>query len=147
MMKVSMVPTKHVTDIWDAVSPHLKKAADYTYGRYEVDDILDCITDYDYTLWIAFDEESIKGAVVTMMAQYPRKKYLDMVFTGGVELESWKAQMLDLLQKWAFDNECSGIESTGRPGWAKIFKTDGHKPLWNTYELPVANTGLGDING
>ena len=147
MMKVSMVPTKHVTDIWDAVKPHLKKAADYTYGRYEVDDILDCITDYDYTLWIAFDEESIKGAVVTMMAQYPRKKYLDMVFTGGVELESWKAQMLDLLQKWAFDNECSGIECTGRPGWAKIFKTDGHKPLWNTYELPVANTGLGDING
>jgi len=147
MMKVSMVPTKHVTDIWDAVKPHLKKAADYTYGRYEVDDILDCITDYDHTLWIAFDEKEIKGAVVTMMAQYPRKKYLDMVFTGGVELESWKAQMLDLLQKWAFDNECSGIESTGRPGWAKIFKADGHKPLWNTYELPVANTGLGDING
>jgi hypothetical protein len=82
MIKVSMVPREHVTDIWDAVSPHLKKAADYTYGRYEVDDILDCITDYDYTLWIAFDEESIKGAVVTMMAQYPRKKYLDMVFTG-----------------------------------------------------------------
>ena len=147
MMKVSMVPREHVTDIWDAVRPHLKKAADYTYGRYEVDDILDCITDYDHTLWIAFDEKGIKGAVVTMMAQYPRKKYLDMVFTGGVELESWKAQMLDLLQKWAFDNECSGIQSTGRPGWAKIFKADGHKPLWNTYELPVANTGLGDING
>ena len=142
-----MVPREHVTDIWDAVRPHLKKAADYTYGRYEVDDILDCITDYDYTLWIAFDEESIKGAVVTMMAQYPRKKYLDMVFTGGVELKSWKAPMLDLLQKWAFDNKCSGIECTGRPGWAKIFKADGHKPLWNTYELPVANTGLGDING
>tara|TARA_R110002049_G_scaffold242832_1_gene416636 strand:+ start:55 stop:495 length:441 start_codon:yes stop_codon:yes gene_type:complete len=146
-MKVSMVPREHVTDIWDAVRPHLKKAADYTYGRYEVDDILDRITDYDHTLWIAFDEESIKGAVVTMMAQYPRKKYLDMVFTGGVELKSWKAPMLDLLQKWAFDNKCSGIECTGRPGWAKIFKADGHKPLWNTYELPVANTGLGDING
>ncbi len=142
-----MVPREHVTDIWDAVRPHLKKAADYTYGRYEVDDILDRITDYDHTLWIAFDEESIKGAVVTMMAQYPRKKYLDMVFTGGVELKSWKAPMLDLLQKWAFDNKCSGIECTGRPGWAKIFKADGHKPLWNTYELPVANTGLGDING
>ena len=146
-MKVSMVPTKHVTDIWDAVMPHLKKAADYTYGRFDVEDILDCITDYEHTLWIAFDEESIKGAVVTMIRQYPRKKYLDMVFTGGVELEKWKKPMLELLQKWAFDTECDGIESVGRPGWAKIFKSDGHKPLWNTYELPVASTGLGDING
>jgi hypothetical protein len=116
-------------------------------GRYDVEDILDCITDYEHTLWIAFDEESIKGAVVTMIRQYPRKKYLDMVFTGGVELEKWKKPMLELLQKWAFDTKCDGIESVGRPGWAKIFKTDGHKPLWNTYELPVANTGLGDING
>ena len=142
-----MVPREHVTDIWDTVKPHLKKAADYTYGRYEVEDILDCLTDYDYTLWIAFDDKEIKGAVVTMVSSYPRKKYLDMVFTGGVELEKWKKPMLELLQKWAFDTECDGIESIGRPGWAKIFKSDGHKPLWNTYELPVAKTGLGDING
>ncbi len=142
-----MVPREHVTNIWDAVTPHLKKAADYTYGRYEVEDILDCLTDYDYTLWIAFDDKEIKGAVVTMVSSYPRKKYLDMVFTGGVELEKWKKPMLELLQKWAFDTECDGIESIGRPGWAKIFKSDGHKPLWNTYELPVAKTGLGDING
>ena len=147
MIKVSMVPREHVTNIWDAVTPHLKKAADYTYGRYEVEDILDCLTDYDYTLWIAFDDKEIKGAVVTMVSSYPRKKYLDMVFTGGVELEKWKKPMLELLQKWAFDTECDGIESIGRPGWAKIFKSDGHKPLWNTYELPVAKTGLGDING
>tara|TARA_R110000796_G_C14553334_1_gene434092 strand:- start:2198 stop:2641 length:444 start_codon:yes stop_codon:yes gene_type:complete len=147
MMKVSMVPREHVIDIWDTVKPHLEKAAEYTYGRYEVEDILDCLTDYDYTLWIAFDDKEIKGAVVTMVSSYPRKKYLDMVFTGGVELEKWKKPMLELLQKWAFDTECDGIESIGRPGWAKIFKSDGHKPLWNTYELPVAKTGLGDING
>ena len=94
-----------------------------------------------------FAEKEIKGAVVTMISQYPRKKYLDMLFTGGIELENWKEPMLDLLQKWAFDNKCDGIESTGRPGWAKIFKANGHKPLWHTYELPAANAGLGDING
>ena len=147
MIKVSMVPTEHVVNLWEEVEPHLQKAAEYTYGRYKVDDILDCLTDYGYTLWIAFEEKQIKGAVVTMISQYPRKKYLDMLFTGGVELNSWKEPMLDLLQKWAFDNKCDGIESTGRPGWAKIFKANGHKPLWHTFELPAANAGLGDING
>jgi len=102
MMKVSMVPTKHVTDIWDAVKPHLKKAADYTYGRYEVDDILDCITDYDHTLWIAFDEKGIKGAVVTMMAQYPRKKYLEMGVYGGCRGRKLESSDVGFIAKMGF---------------------------------------------
>ena len=138
-----MVPAKHVLDLWNEVEPHLKKAAEYTYGRYKVEDILDCITDYDHTLWIAFDEKQIKGAVVTRFSSYPQSKYLDLVFCGGEELEKWREPMLKLLQHWAFDNECKGIESTGRPGWTKIFKSDGCKPLWHTYELPAADVGFG----
>lgn len=147
MMQVTMVPKDHVDRMWGSVRDHLSKAAEYTYGRYDVDDIYDSIKDYDHDLWIAFDEEGVKGAVVTKFAFYPRKKYLDMVFTGGVELAKWKDPMLKLLQHWAFDNQCEGIESTGRPGWAKIFQNDGHKVVWHTYELPAATAGLGAKNG
>ena len=143
MMQVSMVPKDYVKECWKDVKDHLTKAADYTYGRYEVEDILDAILDYDHTLWIAFDEEGIKGAVVTSFMHYPKKKYLNMVFTGGVELKEWKEPMLKLLQHWAYDNQCDGIASTGRPGWAKIFANDGHRVVWHTYELPAANAGLG----
>lgn len=142
-MQVSMVPKEHVKGCWDQVKDHLAKAAEYTYGRYEVDDILDAILDYDHVLWIAFDEEGVKGAVVTNFMHYPKKKYLGMVFCGGIELEKWKEQMLKILQHWAYDNQCDGIESTGRPGWAKIFQNDGHKVVWHTYELPAATAGLG----
>lgn len=144
---VSMVPNDQVSSIWPAVKDHLAKAAEYTYGRYDVDDIYDVIMDYGYNLWIAFDAESIKGAVVTKFNHYPRKKYLDMVFTGGIELVKWKDPMLKLLQHWAFDNQCDGIESTGRPGWAKVFANDGHRVVWHTYELPAATVGLGAQNG
>lgn len=146
-MKVSMVPREYVPDTWADVQGHLVKAAHYTFGRYTVDDIYDSIMDYDHTLWIAFDEEGIKGAVVTMFTTYPRKKFLNMVFTGGIELSKWKEPMLKLLQHWAFDNNCDGIESTGRPGWAKIFKGDGHRVVWHTYELPAATVGLGAQHG
>jgi len=140
---VSMVPPEYVKTTWPDVKNHLAKAAKYTYGRYEVDDIYDAIMEYDHTLWIAFDESGIKGAVVTSFLHYPRKKYLSLVFCGGEDLKLWKDAMLKLLQHWAFDNNCDGIESTGRPGWAKIFANDGHKATWQTYELPVAATGLG----
>jgi hypothetical protein len=142
-MQVSMVPAQFVNQIWPDVEEYLRGAADYTHGRYEVQDILDAITDYDHTLWVAFDESGIKGAVVTNFAHYPKKKYLVMSFCGGVELEKWKAQMLKLLQQYAFDTKCDGVEATARLGWTKIFKDDGHKALWQTFELPAADAGLG----
>jgi hypothetical protein len=142
-----MVPPQLVSQVWPEVEDYLDGAARYTHGRYEVEDILTSITDYDHTLWIAFDETGIKGAVVTNFAHYPRKKYLVMSFAGGVELDQWKAPMLELLQHWAHDSSCDGVEATARLGWAKIFKNDGYVPLWQTFQLPAAETGLGVQNG
>ena len=148
MIQVSMVPKEHVDAVWKDVEGYLEGAAEYTYGRFEVEDIYDSITQYDSDLWIAFEDEGkIIGAVVTRFIDYPRKRFLSMDFTGGVQLKKWKQKMLELLQKWAYDNYCEGIESSGRPGWSKIFSEDGHKLRFHTYELPVADTGLGARNG
>jgi hypothetical protein len=144
MIRTSFVPKEHIDACWGQIEEYLKGAADYTHGRYEVNDIYWAIVDYDHHLWIAFDDEQIKGAVVTNIVNYPRKRYLCMSFCGGVELEKWKDPMLKMLQHWAFDNHCDGIEATARPGWAKIFKDDGHVPLWRTFELPTGNKGLKD---
>lgn len=146
-MRVSMVPRQNTSDVWGQVSEYLAAAAEYTHGRYEVDDIYDAIMDYDHTLWIAFDEEGIKGAVVTNFTHYPKKKYLCMTFCGGVHLDQWKDDMLKLLQCYAHDTHCDGIEATARAGWARIFKHDGYTPLWQTFQLPAADAGLGDSNG
>lgn len=146
-MQVSMVPNDHVDAVWDKVKDYLDGAAQYTHGRYTVDDIYDCIKEYDYTLWIAFDKDKIKAAVVTNFTHYPRKKYLNMVFCGGEDIDTWIGPIIKMLQCWAFDNECDGLEATARLGWAKVFKGDGYKPLWQTFQLPAADAGLGDIHG
>ena len=142
-MQVTLVPPEHVLSAWPDAKPHLEKAAEYTYGRYDVEDILSVLTDYDHSLWLAYDETGIKGATVTAFKFYPKKKYLDLVFCGGVDGFDWKAEMLRILQHWGYDNQCDGIEASGRVGWSKIFKGDGYKPLFQTFELPVADTGLG----
>lgn len=146
-MQVSMVPQDQVWSLWAHVKDYLDGAAQYTHGRYTVDDIYDAVMEYDHTLWVAFDEHQIKGAVVTNFAHYPKKKYLVMSFCGGVELDTWKPQMLKLLQHYAHDTQCDGVEATARLGWTKIFKDDGHKALWQTFELPAADAGLGAQDG
>jgi hypothetical protein len=79
----------------------------------------------------------IYGAVITEVWQYPKLKALIMHFTGGKKLLKWKQPMLKLLQKFARDNDCEIIESYGRPGWEKVFKSDGYKQRFIFYELPV----------
>lgn len=146
-MQCTLIPRDYVWQMWAQVKDYLAGAAEYTHGRYEVEDIYDAIMDYDHMLWVAFDGNEIKGAVVTNFANYPKKKYLVMSFCGGVELEKWKPAMLKLLQHFAFDTGCDGVEATARPGWTKIFRDDGHKALWQTFELPAADAGLGEQNG
>jgi hypothetical protein len=136
-MEVSLVPREYIDGCWGQIEGYLEGAAKYTYGRFSVDDIKDCITDYDYQLWIAFEDDKIYGAVVTEIVQYPRCKMLAMQFTGGIELKKWKDPMLSLLKRWARDNGCDKIESPGRPGWARVFKNDGYEAKFITYELPV----------
>jgi hypothetical protein len=142
-MQVTLIPTEHVSEVLPKIFSHLSKAAEYTFGRYEPEDILDSITQYDHHLWIAFVGEEVKGITVTCFKQYPRLLCLDMVFCAGDEGMEWKTPMLKMLQHWAHDNDCDRIESSGRVGWSKIFKDDGYKALWQVYELPVADTGLG----
>jgi hypothetical protein len=137
MIQVSMVPPQYVDTCWKTIEPYMEKAAEYTYGRYTSGDIYDSLKEYDHHLWVAFDGDKIKGAVVTNIITYPRRKILCMSFCGGTELKNWKDPMLELLRQFAKDVGCDGIEATARRGWAKVFENDGYKGHWVTFELPI----------
>lgn len=137
MIEVSLIPPQYVDSCWDRIEGFIEKAAKYTYGRYTTDNIYDMVKEGDYQLWVAIDGTEFKGAVVTNIITYPQRKLLGMQFCGGEDLKLWKEPMLNLLKRFAKDVGCEGIESTGRPGWAKVFQNDGYKATWVTYELPL----------
>ena len=141
---ISLVPSDRVMDAWDRVERFMVMAADATNGRYTALDILDALFNFNHDLWIVFDDNGIKGALVTAIKQYPSKRYLELAFIGGEDGLAWKDQMLDIMRRWARDNSCDGIESCARLGWAKIFKDDGYRPMWQMFELPLGDEGLGE---
>ena len=137
MIEVSLIPPQYIDACWDKIEAFIGKAAKYTYGRYTTSNIYDLVKEGDYQLWVAIDDTQFKGAVVTNIITYPQRKLLGMQFCGGDDLKLWKEPMLELLKKFGLASGCDGIESTGRPGWAKVFKEDGYKAIWVTYELPL----------
>ena len=108
-MKVIAVLEQDIPKVWPQIEGYIEEAASYTNGKYEADDILEALYK-GRVLWIAFDESGIKGAVVTCLNQYPRKRYLFLEFCGGTDGYTWKSDMLRTLQSWARDTECDGIE-------------------------------------
>lgn len=146
-MQVSLVPADLVEGLWPRIFPHLSRAAEYTFGRYEPEDIIDFVLSGEAHLWVVLDEDDIVGVTITRFWQYPRKKCLDLVFLSGDDGFSWKDDMLTMLQHWARDNGCDAIEASGRLGLARAFRDDGYRVLWQVFELPVAETGLGGQNG
>jgi hypothetical protein len=138
-MIVTAVLPEDIENVWSYIEDYMRGAAKYTHGRFEVEDIKNDLTkNRIQQLWIAYDDK-VYGAVITEIMEYPRMRVLVMHFTGGVELPKWKADMLELLQRFARDNGCKTIESIGRAGWKKVFKNDGFKSNTMFYELPVEN--------
>jgi hypothetical protein len=144
MITVSAVPTEYLKQCWPQIEAYMEGAAEYTYGRYTASNIYDRIEEDGYQLWVAFNDENvIRGAVVTNIIAYPQRKLLSMTYCGGEDLVEWKDPMLDLLRKYAAEMGCDGIEAVARKGWAKIFKNDGYKDHWVTFELPLTGVGHG----
>lgn len=138
MIEVSLVPVELIEVVWPSIEEYMQGAADYTYGRFNVDDIKQgVLTNPIQQLWIAYEGDEIYGAVVTEFTHYPRFTALVTHFTGGKALPKWKAPMLAILQRFAREHGCSVIESYGRAGWKRVFKHDGFKQRFMFYELPV----------
>ena len=136
-MQVSVVLPEHIELVWPNIEHYMAGSAQYTYNRFNTDDIKKDLITKPQQLWIAYDEEEVYGAVVTEIIVYPKMTTLMMHFTGGKKLPRWKQPMLKLLQRFAKDQGCNVIESYGRPGWEKVFKNDGYKEVFKFYELPV----------
>lgn len=127
-MNTSLVPVDHINDVWDSVKGLLQPAVQVTNGRYMLYDVYVAIQRGQMQLWIAFnDSREILGCQVTAITDYPSRRVLTSLFTGGTILREWRDQMMSLLLRWAEDNECTGIEGYGRKGWIKMLEPYGVK--------------------
>lgn len=136
-MQVTLIPPEGLVPMWPKVRPLLSKTIKYTNGRYETDDILVALYNNEQQLWVAFDDEGVKGVAVTTLCAYPRMKALVVVFCAGTKMVEWVDLLQDTLRRFALDNQCGAIEANGRKGWARFMRGKGVRPLWNSVEWPL----------
>ena len=115
---IIQVPEKDLHIIWNEVEPLIKKALD---DCYTTDDILQGLVNNSFQLFISWNNK-VESAVVTEVAQYPRKKILRYFLAGGNNLNNWLEPIQETIEKFAKHNNCNSIEVAGRKGWARKLK-------------------------
>lgn len=138
-IEVSAVPPDGIDIIESQALGHLEKVARYTNGRYEAEDMLDLCRQGRSFLFIAFQIEDgfprVLGTLVCAINQYPRRKILFVQFIGGDRSRLWRQNIYSLIERFAIDHGCDGIEGIGRMGWLR----------WFPQAVPIAIMGEIDL--
>ena len=134
-MEVSLVDPKYLYLILDETLATLGKSVGTAHGRYSMGHIVQEILNGDQHLWVVLDEDSkVISALTTKFVSYPGKLLLAGQFLGGEKIMRWRAPMLETLERWAIDNNCDGMEMTGRRGFEKVLRPHGWTPEYTVFE-------------
>tara|TARA_R110002020_G_scaffold46915_2_gene133953 strand:+ start:52 stop:522 length:471 start_codon:yes stop_codon:yes gene_type:complete len=117
---VSLVTPDKLMMVWEDVEKHLKKSCKRSKNRTKTQDIFyECLNNQS-SLWIVFDTGNLNivGCGITQFNDYPTgKKMLNLDHVAGIKYADWVDRSLEVIEKWARDNECNGIETAGREGF------------------------------
>ena len=135
-MNMTLVPPGKVVGTLPAIMPYLLESERWTGGRACVDDIARFILNGQMHLWVAHEDNTAYGHVITEVKQYPQSKFLTVQYCAGEpnHMQHVEDEMFDLLERFAHDAGCAGIEFVGRPGWRKSAAKYGYEMHSVTYQ-------------
>ena len=126
-MILTLVPPPAINTVWLKILPYVRDLVTEAEGRVTEMMIYEEFCKGDQLLWIATDKElNIKGFLSTKVNQYPASRMAAIDYCAGVDSEEWGLQLMEVIERWAKDCECDGIEVMwGRKGWMRKFKNHG----------------------
>ena len=139
----TLVKPEDIPHIWVFAEKLLKKSAKRSEGRTNTNDLFEECMAGTSSLWIVYEEEKfpeLLGCGITQINHYPTGlKMLNIDHVAGVHQEKWTKGALDVLERFAKDVNCDGIESLGRPGFWSWIKNDNWSRMAVAYQKRLDN--------
>jgi len=120
------VQSKDINNWWSAAEPYITDALEYGVGEFTTEDIKSGCKATEMQLWVIIDD-TIKGAFVTRLMNYPQYKVLLILVLAGGDGDKYKKEVDALLMAFAKDKGCKRLEFFGRKGWGKYLKDLNYK--------------------
>lgn len=137
-LHVTLVPVGRLGFLIPELLQYLQKSEHWTMGRANIDDILRFLLTGQMHLWAVYDPETkqIYGYNITEVKEYPQCKMLVVQYSAGEpnHMQYVENEMHHVLESFAKDAGCVGIEAFGRPGWEPHLKKHGFTVKTVVYE-------------
>ena len=137
MNSVHLVTEDTIEDIWPIARDLVQKALVHSEGAMQTSDVLRCLLNEKFKLWVGFDEVNpavLATAVITEVIPYPRHRILRIhtwATQSGFEFDTWYQPIVDQLEYYAKSIDCVALEAWCRKGLAKKLK------WYNEYSVVV----------
>ncbi len=126
---VTLVPYGVLHTVIPSLVSYLETSEMWTKGRASVDDLIRFLYTGQMNLWLFYDDSTQEtlGYVMTEIKQYPQCSMLVFQCCAGDygTLPDVVSKAFNLIEQFAKDAGCSGIEFFGRPGWRRFAKDHG----------------------
>jgi len=137
-LDVALVPHGQLTRVIPTITQHLVKSELWTGGRASIDDIVGFLYQGRMNLWLVYEPTSFEsyGYVITEVKDYPKSKMLVCQYTAGRtnHMRYVEDKIHAILESFARDAGCAGIEFYGRPGWQPHARKHGYQSKAIVYE-------------
>ena len=137
MNSVHLVTEDTIEDIWPIARDLVQKALVHSEGAMQTSDVLRCLLNEKFKLWVGFDEVNpavLATAVITEVIPYPRHRILRIhtwATQSVFEFDTWYQPIVDQLEYYANSVDCVALEAWCRKGLAKKLK------WYNEYSVVV----------
>lgn len=117
-----LLSVENTIKAWKFIEPLVNKVVVIS-KTHSSEDVKRLLVDNSCQLWVEF-EEGIKSIVVTEVIQYPQKRRLRIWIASAVDEKkaNWQGYE-EIITKFAKEKDCKEIETIGRIGWGRIFKS------------------------
>jgi len=132
-MNISALPSAQVNSAWKYIAPFIKKGLDEGLNERSIDTVKDRAGRGEVLVIIVEDKELLCVQTYEIV-HTGNKKIMNLYTTGGIKLDSYMNELLEVIEHIAIEHECDSIYTKGRKGWERKLKGHGYNHGYTVLE-------------
>ncbi len=143
-MKLVNIPSSNLEDVWSLVKKDISEALSYSGNHTDAQFVYDCVKENKMQLWVVWDKDKkttldkYYGVVVTEIVKRKLIQSCNVFIVTGRQRQKWQ-HLINVLEDFAIENNCTNMELIARKGWEKIMEQFDYKKTHVVLEKQIIN--------
>ena len=143
-MKLVNIPSSNLDDVWSLVKKDISEALSYSGNHTDAQFVYDCVKENKMQLWVIWDKDKkttldkYYGVVVTEIVKRKLIQSCNVFIVTGRQRQKWQ-HLINVLEDFAIENNCTNMELIARKGWEKIMEQFNYKRTHVVLEKTITN--------